>query len=69
MGELMLRRVHPRTVNPVLIGKHCWFESNLTHHKYRHGKEVIREQEPQASPVQEWTGRVLQQDRRQVEGC
>jgi len=30
LGELMLWRVHPRTVNAVSPSKHCWFESNLT---------------------------------------
>jgi len=31
MGVLMLWRVHPETVNLVLLGKHSWFESRNTH--------------------------------------
>jgi hypothetical protein len=31
MRELMLWRVHPRTVNPIPLGKHCRFDSYFTH--------------------------------------
>ena len=27
----MLRRVHPRTVNPIPLGKQSWFDSKLLH--------------------------------------
>ena len=29
--QLMLWRVHPRTVNPIPLGKHSWFDSKLLH--------------------------------------
>ncbi len=31
MEVLMLRRVHPRTVNPIPLGKQSWFDSKLLH--------------------------------------
>ena len=34
-GELMLWCVHLQTVNLVPLGKHCQFDSDLTHHLFR----------------------------------